>query len=599
LKIRSLKDSKEVSILSEWGEGEAGGCVNYSTWRTNPQFFLIMDKKAKISVTLEQHSPVLKSIGFYLTKGNGSQVVILAPEDLVVKSNFHKQRTVTVECVLDKSDIPYVIIPCTFHPDIMMNFRITVCVLQVKDPSASSRTRAKKVLQLVPCSSEWRRKCMQGYWTENFRGGCINEKDTWLQNPQFSLKISEDSKIAVILTQILPENVIGVYILRSDTVKRITETPPSSDLVGASQFPKGSYEASLQCELPAGIYILVCCTFEPGKSGDFELTVYAENDEMEIEFQPVGDDISFVKQKNNQLKNVGFVRWNDVHLTDKIGQGGFGVVYKGTWKNQVVAVKKLFCDDMEEREYENFQMEIELMSKLNHKNILSFLGAALETTSFLITEYMDRGNLSDVLTAQPNISLKLKVQMALDAAQGIFYLHSQNPIIVHRDLKSLNLLVNNEYTVKVADFGLSKATTGKSLNSKVGSLNWCAPEILLKRMPYTPKSDVYSFGMVLYELVTHHPPFQGFNPLQVVRAIDQGELPSLPSDTMEELVQLTEDCWKTEPEDRPDFEEIIRRLKTIQDIVSDVEAISAEALGVALLESAGLENAISEEEERE
>ena len=80
-------------------------------------------------------------------------------------------------------------------------------------------------------------------------------------------------------------------------------------------------------------------------------------------------------------------------------------------------------------------------SKLNHKNILSFLGAALETTSFLITEYMDRGNLSDVLTAHPNISLKLKVQMALDAAQGIFYLHSQNPIIVHRDLKSLNLLV--------------------------------------------------------------------------------------------------------------------------------------------------------------
>lgn len=113
---------------------------------------------------------------------------------------------------------------------------------------------------------------------------------------------------------------------------------------------------------------------------------------------------------------------------------------------------------MEDKEYENFQMEIELMrfvlchtfhnilliyfkSKLHHKNILTFLGAALETTSFLITEYMDRGNLSDVLSSEPNISMKLKIQMAIDAAEGIFYLHSQNPIIVHRDLKSLNLLV--------------------------------------------------------------------------------------------------------------------------------------------------------------
>lgn len=94
-------------------------------------------------------------------------------------------------------------------------------------------------------------------------------------------------------------------------------------------------------------------------------------------------------------------------------------------------------------------------------------------------------------------------------------------------------------------------------------------------MPYTPKSDVYSFGMVLYELITHHPPFQGLNPLQVVRAIDQGELPTIPSDTMEDLAQLTEDCWKTEPEDRPDFEEIIKRLKTIdidqQDTVKDLD----------------------------
>lgn len=75
---------------------------------------------------------------------------------------------------------------------------------------------------------------------------------------------------------------------------------------------------------------------------------------------------------------------------------------------------------------------------------------------------------------------------------------------------------------QVADFGLSKVSiTGNTLNSKVGSLNWCAPEILLQSMPYTDKADVYSFGMVLWELLTHEAPFSGMHPLQIVRAIDQ------------------------------------------------------------------------------
>jgi serine/threonine protein kinase len=80
----------------------------------------------------------------------------------------------------------------------------------------------------------------------------------------------------------------------------------------------------------------------------------------------------------------------------------------------------------------------------------------------------------------------------------------------------------------VADFGLSKVSvTGNTLNSKVGSLNWCAPEILLQSMPYTDKADVYSFGMVLWELLTHEAPFAGMHPLQIVRAIDQVRLAPL------------------------------------------------------------------------
>jgi len=157
--------------------------------------------------------------------------------------------------------------------------------------------------------------------------------------------------------------------------------------------------------------------------------------------------------------------------------------------------------------------------------------------------------------------------MARQTAQGMNYLHKSNPKIVHRDLKSLNLLVDDNYNVKVADFGLSKVSvTGTTLNSKVGSLNWCAPEILLKSSPYTDKADVYSFGMVLWELITHKAPFADMHPLQIVRAIDQGELPTIPVSLCPDpdYAQLISDSWKSDPDERPTFAQILQRLIVIE-----------------------------------
>ncbi len=125
----------------------------------------------------------------------------------------------------------------------------------------------------------------------------------------------------------------------------------------------------------------------------------------------------------------------------------------------------------------------------------------------------------------------------------------------------MNLLVAEDYTVKVSDFGVSKATSGKTNNSKVGSLNWCPPETLLHKMPYTPKSDVYSFGMVLYEIATHRLPFGDLGPMQVILAIDTGKRPEIPPHIPDDFALLAEDCWKPEPDDRPDFEEIVQRLQ--------------------------------------
>ena len=357
VKLRPLQDAKEVAITSEWKDNEAGGCINNPTWRENPQFFLVMKQRAKVSITLEQYDPVCKSIGFYVTKGNGSQVVALPPEDLIAKASFKKQRAVTEVCSLPVSDVPHVLIPCTFHPNIRQKFRLSVCVLRSE---STSRVRAKDVLQLLPCNSEWRNKSFKGFWTEGYCGGCINEKRTWLQNPQFVLSINQASKVAIVLTQELPENVIGFYVLRTENSDYLTQVSSSSDVRG-SQFPKGSHEATLQLDLEEGTYNIVCCTFEPNRTGHFELTVHAENDEMDFELVPAGGKESFVRRRYQPLRNFGAIQSHEIIWGEKIGQGGFGMVYKALWRDQMVAVKRLFCDDMRDKEYENFQMEIELM----------------------------------------------------------------------------------------------------------------------------------------------------------------------------------------------------------------------------------------------
>merc|ERR1711916_254098 len=180
------------------------------------------------------------------------------------------------------------------------------------------------------------------------------------------------------------------------------------------------------------------------------------------------------------------------------------------YRGQEVAVKRLFRDEMEEEDLASFKKEVQLMSQLDHPNVVAFVGASLEYPNVcVLSKFMSRGNLGQVLRENGELSWDIKMRMAIETCLGMVYLHQCDPPVVHRDLKSLNLLVDEDYHIAVADFGLSKQTHGNSLNSKVGSLNWCAPEVLLHSAPYTEKADVYSFGMVLWELCTHQSPFVG------------------------------------------------------------------------------------------
>ncbi|PHT57957.1 hypothetical protein CQW23_00320 [Capsicum baccatum] len=237
------------------------------------------------------------------------------------------------------------------------------------------------------------------------------------------------------------------------------------------------------------------------------------------------------------------------------------------WFLQDVAVKVYFGNQCGETNLLDYKKEIDIMKRLRHPNVLLFMGGASSQEKIaIVTEYMPRGCLFKALhkNNQP-LDLKRRLRMSLDVSRGMSYLHRRNPPIVHRDLKSSNLLVDKSWTVKVGDFGLSKLkhATFLTANSGRGTPQWMAPEVL-RNEPSTEKSDVFSFGVILWELMTESIPWKDLNPLQVVGVVGfmDGRL-DIPQELDPRVSAIILECWQSEPELRPSFEDISRRMAEI------------------------------------
>lgn len=176
----------------------------------------------------------------------------------------------------------------------------------------------------------------------------------------------------------------------------------------------------------------------------------------------------------------------------------------------------------------------------------------------IITEYLAGGSLRKYLHQQEPYSLPLNLilKLALDIAHGMQYLHSQG--ILHRDLKSENILLGEDMCAKVADFGISclESQCG-SAKGFTGTYRWMAPE-MIKEKHHTRKVDVYSFGIVLWELLTALTPFDSMTPEQAAFAVCQKNArPPLPSTCPVAFRRLIKRCWSSNPNKRPHFDEIV------------------------------------------
>ncbi|XP_038679098.1 serine/threonine-protein kinase PAK 3 isoform X2 [Tripterygium wilfordii] len=258
------------------------------------------------------------------------------------------------------------------------------------------------------------------------------------------------------------------------------------------------------------------------------------------------------------------IQWEDLQVGEEIGQGSYAVVYRGIWNASDVSIKVFFHHEHGNGTFQDYKKEIEIMRSLRHPNVLLFMGAVCsEQRLAIVTEFLPRGSLFRTLHKNNQaLDMRRRLRMALDVARGMNYLHHRNPPIIHRDLKSSNLLVDKNWNVKVGDFGLSKWMDATFLTTKSGNgtPQWMAPEVL-QNEPSNEKSDVFSFGVILWELMTNKIPWSGLNALQVVGIVGfMNRRLEIPEDIDTQVASIIHACWKSDLKERPSFEEIIQEM---------------------------------------
>lgn len=277
---------------------------------------------------------------------------------------------------------------------------------------------------------------------------------------------------------------------------------------------------------------------------------------------------------------------NNYHESRVIGQGGYGTVYKGILppNNREVAIKKSKVSD--QSQIEQFINEVIVLSQINHRNVVKLLGCCLETEiPMLVYEFITNGTLSELIHNKDIGSSSLSWEMRLKIAAGaIAYLHSATSTpIMHRDIKSTNILLDENYTAKVADFGASKLVPldqTQLATLMLGTFGYIDPEYFHSSQ-LTEKSDVYSFGVLLAELLTGEKALSFDRPenhrslaMYFVSSVKSGNVmldiveKSLVEEgkiqQIKEVVMLTTRCLSVKGEERPCMKEVAMVLEGLK-----------------------------------
>ncbi|XP_063951496.1 mitogen-activated protein kinase kinase kinase 13-like [Lytechinus pictus] len=265
---------------------------------------------------------------------------------------------------------------------------------------------------------------------------------------------------------------------------------------------------------------------------------------------------NMIGKGNQEKQNEGFlndweVPFENIRNLQWLGSGAQGAVFLGWYRTEPVAVKKV----RDEKE-----TDIKHLRKLNHQNIVTIKGVCTLAPCYcILMEYCPFGQLYEVLRDGREIPPQLMIDWSKQIAQGMHYLHAHK--IIHRDLKSPNVLVANNDILKISDFGTSREWNEKSTKmSFAGTVAWMAPEVI-RNEPCSEKVDVWSFGVVLWELLTGEMPYKDVDSSAIIWGVGSNSLQlPIPSTCPDGFKLLMMQCWSAKTRNRPSFRQILMHI---------------------------------------
>jgi B-Raf proto-oncogene serine/threonine-protein kinase len=298
-------------------------------------------------------------------------------------------------------------------------------------------------------------------------------------------------------------------------------------------------------------------------------------------FSPLISSSKKLKSKSSVKESIEDweIPLKEILTGPRIGSGSFGTVYRGHWHGPV-AIKKLNVSNHNAAQLQAFKNEVAVLRRTRHVNILLFMGCVSEPQLTIVTQWCEGSSLYKHLhILETKFELNHLMDISRQTAQGMDYLHAKN--IIHRDLKSNNIFLHEDLTVKIGDFGLAtvKSRWQGSHQSRqpTGSILWMAPEVIRMEEPnpYSFQSDCYAFGIVMFELVSGQLPYKHINNkdqllFMVGHGLVRPKLKLCKSDTPKDFIRLIENCIHFNREERPLF---IQILVTLDQLIKSLPKI--------------------------
>ncbi|CAD7976354.1 unnamed protein product [Amoebophrya sp. A25] len=284
------------------------------------------------------------------------------------------------------------------------------------------------------------------------------------------------------------------------------------------------------------------------------------------------------------IAHIEEIEWKDLEITQTLGNGEFGQVFRGTWRGRLnekgepmdVAIKALYRDPNKAghdvQAINELKKEIDSFRGLKHKRLVCFLGACFEHPHLcFITEYMPNGSLYNFLHVRKvKLPTRHAMNMSMQLCEGVEYLHTQDPVVVHRDLKSLNVVLDMQFNIKLCDFGLTEyidKNNARGRGHNGGSPRYMAPELFDKKMKITEKIDVWAMACIFCEIFGGAIPYDGVKDMPTLTHIMtvKKQSPSIPSHIeIEAVKQLIRECFLFDQDARPSSSNVFKRLQRIK-----------------------------------